>query len=466
MNREQEHLDLLHELSCTPPALEGTIMRAKERAKKRNAVRGFVVIPLTNIVGIFIVFVLLVNLFPNVAYAMERIPGLRRLAAAVSFSPSLTAAVEHEFVQHMGLEQTLNGITMRVEYIIVDQRQLNVFYTLDSEIYFDMDARPTLLDAEYIGFVESFGMPRLYTRELRRFTADFPDGMPERVVFEARVSGSGANPDAAGAPVLAPPAQWDPFAPPPPFVEPETIATFVFTLEFDPTFTEQGEILILNYDFTLDGQRLTITTVEIYPSHMRVNIIADENNTAQLSGMRFYFEDEQGQRFYRPSGIISTSCPITGVVSYRLESAFFAQSESFTMLIEEAEWLDEGMERVRVDLYNGTADRLPDGVRLELIERRGNSWNLTFSAHERHEGHMHQLFLTSYFDEAGNEYWRNVTSASRMTRFDSVTGRYEHVPGVFEVFFSLHDYPYDVVYLSPAFSRFIRFETPVAILVK
>ena len=300
---------------------------------------------------------------------------------------------------------------------------------------------------------------------MRRFSADFPDGMPATVIFEAGVRDSGAPRDGSETAVLAP-SPWDPFAPPTIFVEPEIITTFVFTLEFDPTFTEQGEVITLDYNFILDGQRLKITTVEIYPSHMRVNILGDEDNTAQMRGMRFFFKDEKGQRFDRPGGIISTGCPVTGITSFRLESAFFAQSQSLTMFIEEAEWLYKNMSRVRVDLARGTADGLPEGVRLESAERSGNNWNLTFSAHERMEQHMHQLFLMNHFDEAGNEYWRSSRSSTWLWEFDEETGRYAEVAHIFEEFFTLQDYPYDIVYLSPAYSRFMRFDPPVAVFVK
>lgn len=46
--------------------------------------------------------------------------------------------------------------------------------------------------------------------------------------------------------------------------------------------------------FTLDGQTLTVTDVEIYPTHVRVNVEGDGDNTAWLKGLDFYLENEDG----------------------------------------------------------------------------------------------------------------------------------------------------------------------------
>ena len=69
-----------------------------------------------------------------VAYACSKVPGLRELAEAVTFSRSLTDAVNNQYVQPISLTQTQNGITASVDYLIVDQKQVNVFYRLTADV--------------------------------------------------------------------------------------------------------------------------------------------------------------------------------------------------------------------------------------------------------------------------------------------------------------------------------------------
>jgi len=86
------------------------------------------------------------------------------------------------------------------------------------------------------------------------------------------------------------------------------------------------------------------------------------------------------------------------------------------------------MEKVRINLKEKTADALPENVIFEKAKRQGNSWSSASS---------------SYFDEEENEY--------------------KDEPEKFYVEFSLLNYPFDVVYLSRAYSRMVQLDEPIKI---
>ena len=463
MNRTQEYQDLLAELDNTPPALEYTVTRARARAKKAKNVRKLFFMPAGSIAAIFIAFVAMVNFSSPFAMACDHIPFLRALAAAVSFSPSLSTAVDNEYVQTIGLAQTENGITMRVEYVIVDQKQLNIFYTLQSQDYFNMDATPTILNMDGEGFGGYSIHVNNFVREndkLRQFTVDFIDNnIPENLILECKVHDNGnyemTEPVRVGDEVQE-------------VGEPQTISAFSFALKFDPEYTQQGEVITLNHDIVLDGQNLTVTTVEIYPTHIRVNFTADESNTAWLQSLNFYFLNEKGNRFDPVANGISATGSVDSpmMASHRLESSFFYQSKSLTMYITEVVWLDIDMERIKVDLLSGIADDLPEGVELKQSTRKGDSWELTFSAIERKENSSYQLFGTTYYDENGNEYSYNSWSSGMKGYYDEATGIYTETPGVFIVQFTLSGYSSDTVYLMPSYSRLVELVIPMDVQVK
>lgn len=463
MNRKQEYQDLLAELENTPSELEYTVARAQARAKKAQSIRKFFLMPTSRVAVIFIAFVVMVNLSTTFAMACERIPVLRELAAAVSFSSSLSTAVDNEYVQTIGLEQTENGITMRVEYVIVDQKQLNIFYTLQSQEYFDMDATPDIFNSDGRGLNSYSISANGYNSdngELRQFVVDFVDNdMPDSLILKCRVH------DNRNLEMSEPVSVGDE---PQELGAPEAISTFAFTLNFDPEYTQQGEVISLNQAIVLDEQNLTVTTVEIYPTHIRVNFIADEKNTKWLKSLSFYFINEKGNRFDKISdGITATGCVDSPMMaSHRLESSFFYKSNSLTMFITEVVWLEKDMERVQIYLANGVADKLPEGVELEQATRKSNSWELTFSAIEREENALYQLFGTTYYDEDGNEYSYNSWTTYLTDYFDEAIGKYVETPGVFRIQFALKDYHYDTVYLTPSYSRLVKLEIPVEVKVK
>ena len=126
MTRQQEYDALLEELQTVPPTLAGTAKRAKARAARRRFG-----VSLGSLAAVAAAFVIVVNAMPTFALACGSIPILRELAAAVAFSPSLSEAVRHDYVQYVGKSQTVNGVTVTLETVIADQQQLVGFYRTD-----------------------------------------------------------------------------------------------------------------------------------------------------------------------------------------------------------------------------------------------------------------------------------------------------------------------------------------------
>ena len=115
MNRNEEYAALLAELEQTPEELETTVGKALKRRNTFQKKRRAFGISCSSLAACFVCFVLLVNLSVPFARACGNIPVLRELAKVGSWSPSLSAAVENEYVQPIGQSQTKDGITVSVE---------------------------------------------------------------------------------------------------------------------------------------------------------------------------------------------------------------------------------------------------------------------------------------------------------------------------------------------------------------
>lgn len=372
MNRNEEYIALLAELEQVPKQIDNTVEQAMQRLITSQKKRRGWVISCASLVACFACFVLLVNLSMPFARACGNIPVLRELAKAVSWSPSLSAAVENEYVQPIGQSQTENGITATIEYVIVDQKQLNIFFTLNGGGYDNLNAEMPHYEPEQVCSTigSRWNQP---PGTLLNFTLDYGESnVPDSFTMTFGVT-TYVEPDwSAEAPVKS---YKDEMLDPVEDEEPDYLAEFTFDLEFDPEFTAKGEIIPVNQTFSLDGQSLTVTEVEVYPTHVRVNVADDPANTAWLKGLTFYLENEDGEQF-RP---ISNGISATGgedspaYVSFRLESPYFADSAHLTLHVTGAEWLDKDMERVRVDLADRTAERLPEDVSFPRAPRSGTA---------------------------------------------------------------------------------------------
>ena len=438
----EEFEALSRELEQTPPQLEFTVTRAKARAKSKRKLR-WAGIPVGALAGTFAAFVLMVNAIPTFALACSGVPFLADLAAAVDWSGSLKAAVENQYVQPVGQSQTKNGVTLTIDYLIVDQKQLNLFITTENE---NESLTMTELDWDVLSETEGCSILDYGNHEngtLRRITFDFGKGsMPSEleVKFAARPFSSYER----NAEVTFEEARAK-----------EPAAEFIFTIQFDPAFTASGEVLPIGQWVDLDGQRIYVDQLEVYPSHARLKLRDDRSNTLRLVDFNFYLEDGNGVRYEAEGGLTGRSDPDTGFAfDRRVGSPWFSRSRHLSLHITGVSWLDEENNTVTVDLVNQTAQGLPKGVVFEGIREYEDRKTLNFRLPYLPGGSAFNLFGQEYTDPEGGVHevnsWGSSTDES----------------DTFQNHYYLIDYPYDSVTLTLERTAWYSFEEPVTLEIK
>lgn len=442
MNRMEEYSALLQALEETPARLNFTVARAKGRAKRQRLRRAFG-LPAAAVAAVCVSFVLLVNVSAPFAAACAGIPFLKDLAEAVSFSPSLSAAVENDWVQPMGLTQSANGAEMTIEYVIVDQKQLNIFYTTGGDaapmynVYTDIQGAGGT-DISGYGVLSSSA---LENGELQKITVDFTDeSMPDKLRLVCRLFPL----DGAVGESVAPSRVSDT-----PEEAAEPVATFTFDLSFDPKFTAQATVVELDRWLELDGQRILLRDVEIYPTHMRINLEDDPDNTAWLRSLELYAQDETGARYDKPGGITATGSPDSPFYqSFRLDSSYFSESEHLTLYVTGARWLDKDASWTWVDLTTRETGPLPGEYVLHQVTREGDDLRLAFRAPRESRGTAN--LFQSWRAPDGTEGYFSAWSGTTSEQFSDTILR-------------LEDYPWDTVELELNYTRTTAFDTPVEI---
>ena len=439
MNRNDEYTEWMKELDGAVPEISGAIQRGSRRKTRKQVLYQ----PLLGLATVFVLFVLSVNFCAPVAEACAKIPVLRELADAVRFSKSLSTAVENEYVQEMNLKQTKGDITVEIPYLIVDQKQLNVFYRFESETYEGLDAFCDLLDEdgeEMNGYSLSGGNYGLTNEELHQASIDFSDGdMPGKLRFRMEIYAY----DEMGH-------------------RSDCLDVFEFLLEFDPTFTVQGETYAVNQTFVIDGQTLTVTEIEVYPTHMRINVTDAPENTAWFKGLKFYVENEEGERFSNnANGIVSFGSSQTGdVVSYYAESPYFYEAEHLNMVITGVDWLDKGMEETWVNIKTGETGPLPEDTRFIGVEEEENG-RLKFVFEQTHIGgnSYSSAFGMQGYDEKGTMY-------DFMVMMDGDTGLEDGEMGTITYSYLLEEFPYEEIQLKLMYSGRRRLEKEIVVELK
>ena len=423
MTRQEEYQTLRIELENVPEALENTVERALARENACRRKRRAWSIPAGSLAACLALFLVLVNAFPTFAAACEGVPVLGRLAEALQFDRSLRRAVENDYVQHLDLSETQNGITARVEYLIVDQKNVNLFFRLRAE-----DGRP--LQAGYqldapgcVSLLTGVGLQAGDT--LRQLSVMAEDQLPDTLELTLRAYRESSGGGERGEPA----------------------AEFHFTVTYDPTFTAQGETIPAGTDFTLDGQTLTLDRAEVYPTHMRLILREAAENTAALRALDFCLTDDRGNTYDAGAGSILSMGSGEGERCYLLESPWFLEGKGFTLHIRGAQFLTKGREWVRFDLREGTAQGLPEGVSLEGVQHYGDTWRISFRTDGLPVGGtLHgSLFGSGYRSEDG--------------ALQGYVGR--GLGGDGTEYVTLEGYPGDVVYLSLSYDRSVLLSQPL-----
>lgn len=412
MDRKQEYDALTQELRQTPPALNGTLDRALERRRvRRRRLR-----PLRSLAAAAAVFVLLVNVSTPFAQACAHIPVLSWLAQAVCFSHSLSSAVEHDWVQKVDQTQSDSGYTLTLEDLIVDQKQIHLFYTLAWEdpsceyamVYVDggrLSPRPSVLSDSVQGPQDAGHIVLDYREEQ----------VPDRLDLELTVRPNGDGPPAA---------------------------RFRFQVTLDPALTAAGQIRPVEQWVELDGQQIYVDRLEIYPTHARLLLEDHPDNTARLTSLLCHLEDETGQRYEREGSFSSFSDPDNGFLTQlRLASPYFQQPERLTLRITGAAWQEPDKAEVTVDLASGTAAGLPEEIRLTRVDEEDGRTVLYFQ-YPAPPALLPQCFSWSCRSPEGE--WQ-VTEGGSSTNQDT---------GLETEDLHLIDYPWDQVALTLNWTRF------------
>lgn len=468
-DRREEYWELVQELAQPPEELEGCVARARKKARRARLARTLGR-PAAALAGAAACFVLMVNAFPTFALACSGVPVIRELTAAVALSPSLSAAVAHDYVQYIGQSQTVDGVTVSLEYAIVDEAQAVFFYSVDGGRFY---TSPDLTgkNGEAIG---GYGVSTSHSGQpadpddLEHMTLDFPDGctlpdrfsmvmyiMPEPGPLPGQTEEVWEEAPATNPPDADPgddnPDLWgDPREDP-------GVLRFTFDVALSPDRISEPKTVNVDRWIELDGQRILVDRLEYFPTRTILYLGEDPENTAWLRTLKFWFEDGDGVRYDDIDGSISASGgpDSSSYLTYYFQSFYYNEPKGLTLCISKAKWLEKDRAHVFLDLTTGTCSGLPEGVEVGEVTRTGDLVEVSLFAPLERQG-IGQTFMGTYWDPEGGEHSFNRWSGTN--RFDDDGDQMGYCEGIY-----LYDYPWDTVELELSYTSMSYYEQAVKV---
>jgi hypothetical protein len=300
---------------------------------------------------IFLVWTGVMNLFPAAAYALSRVPLLRRVVAMVTVDPSIRACLANDFAQYVGESQTTAGCRSRVCYMVADAAHISVFFNVAVPGYSQPEAgtdfRIDVADAAgnvlpYSWLIEQTPISGLF--EYRMDRIDTSADIPASLVFDIHFLRRSDNE-----------------------VDRTEIGQSTYTLTPNMQAARLIRTCPIGQSVMVAGQVISLERLDVYPTQMRLLIHAAETNTLQLETAEVSLSDSDG-REYPLKNSLSGSFSKSGDYTCWFESAYFESVKTLTLTLSSTEWTSKQSKYGMVHWASRSIDNRPAGVTIASME--------------------------------------------------------------------------------------------------
>ncbi|MFT8362988.1 MAG: DUF4179 domain-containing protein [Sporolactobacillus sp.] len=336
------------------------------------------------LVSFAILFLSLIKISPTFAAYIDQFPGMHAIVVLIEGDRGLTEAIEHHALQELDLSQQKGQTTVTINGMIADKQQIIFFYTIKNSARKIDDSLDSFSLKNTAGRSLAGSVDFGYTMSLKKSHI-----IHERISFtlnHRRLS----NPIQLTLKIKQ--------------------GRFSFHI---PVNLKQIDASSVHYSVhktvRLQGQKLTIQSVDLYPTRAAVHISFDPHNTKQITALNdLQLVDQTGMAVTQENGISEIE-QSRNLHTYFLQSNYFNRPKSLELLLTRAQYIDKNSQHVLISINQRRLLKSPADHRLRLqsiktIEANGSKLlQLRFAVRlpKSDRQHLYQMFDHSYQYESG-----------------------------------------------------------------
>jgi len=360
------------------------------------------------------------------------IPGMEKIVELVRYDKGLTAAVENDFAQKIGVSDEHDGIKITLDSVIVDEQMMVLFYKMDSsgghkEISVE---NLRLTDSEGKNIEETafsydgWSIDLQDKERLLQATFEFyGDNLPENLKLSMELV-EGRTED--GEPVNKFADTW----------------VLPFSIDKD-AFKDKKEMIEVNETVEIEGQKITVEKVSIYPTRIGVTVHFDKENSKRVFGFNdLRLVDKSGEEWAAINNGTTARHMDEFTKEFFLQSNFFKKPEELYLRFNSLRALDKDEVEIIVDPEKMEVLKAPGDGRLLKVGREENDLVLTFQ-----KGSDDELGNIS-LDQAVDQKGEKIGDGSQAVRWSGEEGFIEFLNPYFgekaapgPITLRLNDYP-------------------------
>lgn len=308
---------------------------------------------------LFLTFVTSIRVSPAFANAVASLPGMGKIVELIQFDKGLQAIIDNDYYQSIDASNTKDDITLTIKGAILDESGMILSYTLEAP-YKINDVRykdiQLLHNGKEIPASYSYDWPEQPHNNRKDDLLNYV--FEETMLFD----------DQTFTLLL----QLD--------NEKETTFSLPFTV---PEKVKKGKVYALNETLEIEGQKITIEEITIFPLRVAVKVAFDETNTMDIYHFEdLRIEDENGEVWSSIENGFSARGEGDERTFY-LQSNYFEQPKELYLKLNELQALPKDDNYLLVDLAEKSLLHQPSVGNFEVVDMDQHMIEVKFPDHGR-----------------------------------------------------------------------------------
>ncbi|WP_226642402.1 DUF4179 domain-containing protein [Mesobacillus subterraneus] len=398
LNAEEKKLTQAHaaleNIEIPELQLDGAIAAGISKGKRKRRKNLFFIRTFASAAILIFVFTALLRTSETFATYVTAIPGMEKIVELVRYDKGLTAAVENDFAQKIGVADEHDGLKVTLDSVIVDEQMMVMFYKIDSS------GGHKEISVENLRLTDSAGNNLEET--VSSFGGSVEDAQNNEELLQARYEFYGTKlPENLQLSIELAEGRTEDGQP---LANLDDTWVLPFSIDKE-AFKNKKEVFELNETVEFEGQKITIEKVSIYPTRIGVTAHFDEQNTKHVFGFEdLRLVDETGEEWAATNNGTIISHSEKNTKEFYLQSNYFKKPKELYLRFNSVRALDKKELDIIVDPDKLEIVKAPSDGRLLKVSREEDQLMLTFQRNSK-DGHTNISFeqaVDSNGDEIGD----------------------------------------------------------------
>lgn len=294
-------------------------------------------------------------------------------------------AIKNNYIQDVDISQEYDGIIVTVDNIIIDGSRILIFYNIESNIHRDSykylsSVTYNIMDENGSEIPACFEIPdynfnldtkkKLYSHfdMILSPQIDIPSNIQLDISLKVASHSSKSNNKGYSNKSVELPYKWK------------------MNIPIDKKiFDDKKRVYDLNKNIEIEGQKIIINKLTMYPTASLLDISFDQNNTMNILGIQDFKLVSNGEEYN--NGILGVSSSIiddyNSVLYY--ESDYFGNDKEIYIKGSGIKVIDKSKADIIVDVENNKLLKSPDdNLELEEINNYNDSYKIIFKYSDKH----------------------------------------------------------------------------------